>query len=378
MKKSNIYTLYGIAHSLYTGRARSYLIKSGTVFRELSSGHKSFKSEVLPESKLATIPVLVTPAGEVIRDGGAIIEHFENASSRPFQPSSPKHQIVSTVFDLIGTSGLLRPAMHYRWNYPEENNEFLHYHFLHSQPEHPEREAKSQYMMSKMQYAGQLFGVTEETMTLVETVYLEFLDALNLHLSEYPYLLGWKPSIGDFGLIAPLYAHLGRDPAPLRIMQQRAVRVARWVERMNRADQDAAEFFNPGDGYIADDSIPETLVTVLQVLAEDLVPETQAAAAVINQWLATNQPEAGSSAQGSLAHRMFGMAEFSLRGQPVSAVAQSYRFVILHKLQQQYAQLEPVEQQDVTDLLQRCGLQTLLTTKLDRQLGWSENQDIWL
>ncbi|MDB9969690.1 glutathione S-transferase N-terminal domain-containing protein [Porticoccaceae bacterium] len=378
MKKSNSYTLYGITHSLYAGRARSYLIKSGTAFRELSSGHKSFKTEVLPESKLATIPVLVTPEGEVIRDGGAIIEHFEKANSRPFQPSTAKQQIVSTLFDLIGTSGLLRPAMHYRWNYLEENSEFLRYHFLHSQPEHPEREAKSEYMMSKMQYAGQLFGVTEETGILVETLYLEFLQALNLHLTEYPYLLGWKPSIGDFGLIAPLYAHLGRDPAPLRLMQQRALRVARWVERMNRADQDAAEFFNPGDDYLPDDSIPETLVAVLKVLAEDLVPETYTAAAVINQWLADNQPEPGTSAQGLLGHRMFGMAEFNLRGQSISAVAQSYRFVILQKLQQQYAQWESAQQQEVTDLLQRCGLESLLDIKLDRELGWSENQDIWL
>ena len=378
MKKSNSHTLYGITHSLYTGRARSYLIKSGTAFSELSSGHKSFKAEVLPESKLATIPVLVTPEGEVIRDGGAIIEHFEKSSARPFQPSSPKQQIVSTLFDLIGTSGLLRPAMHYRWNYLEENREFLHYHFLHSQPEHSEREAKAQYMMSKMQHAGRLFGVAEETTGLVETLYLEFLDVLNQHLSEYPYLLGWKPSIGDFGLIAPLYAHLGRDPAPLRIMQQRAVRVLRWVERMNRADQDALEFFDPGDSYLEDDRIPETLVAVLRVLAEDLVPETQAAAEVINQWLAENQPEPGTSAQGSLAQRMFGMAQFSLRGQSISAVAQSYRFVILQKLQQQYAQLESAQQQDVIHLLQRCGLETLLTVRLDRQLGWSENQDIWL
>jgi hypothetical protein len=75
---------------------------------------------------------------------------------------------------------------------------------------------------------------------------------------------------------------------------------------------------------------------------------------------------------------MFGMAEFSLRGQTISAVAQSYRFVILQKLQRQYYQLEPAQQQDVTNLLQRCGLESLLTTVLDRQLGWSENQDIWL
>jgi glutathione S-transferase len=378
LEKSNIYSLYGITHSLYSGRARSYLIKNGVPFREISSGHTSFKSEVLPESKLATIPVLVTPEGTVIRDSGAIIEHFEQSNSRRFQPSSPKQQIVSALFDLIGTSGLLRPAMHYRWNYLEENGEFLHYHFLHSQPEHPEREAKCQYMMSKMQYAGRLFGVAEDTTEVVETLYLEFLDALNQHLREYPYLLGWKPSIGDFGLIAPLYAHLGRDPAPLRIMQQRGVRVLRWVERMNRADRDALEFFDAGDNYLADDSIPETLVTVLRVVAEDLIPETQAAAAVINQWLADNQPEPGASAQGLLAQRMFGMAEFSLRGQTISAVARSYRFVILQKLQRQYYQLEPAQQQDVTNLLQRCGLESLLTTVLDRQLGWSENQDIWL
>jgi len=378
MNRSNIHRLYGITHSLYTGRARSYLIKNGTAFRELSSGHKSFKAEVLPESKLATIPVLVTPEGQVIRDGGAIIEHFEKSNSRRFTPSSPKQQIVSTLFDLIGTSGLLRPAMHYRWNYLDENGEFLHYHFLHSQPEHPEREAKSQYMMSKMQHAGRLFGVTEESAALVEAVYLEFLDALNKHFSESPYLLGWTPCIGDFGLIAPLYAHLGRDPAPLRIMHQRAVRVTRWVERMNRADQDALEFFNPGVSYLEDDRIPETLETVLKVLAEDLVPETQAAAEVINQWLAEHQPESGTLAQGSLGQSMYGMAQFSLRGQSISAVAQSYRFVVLQKLQQQYAQLEPAQQQDVTSLLQRCGLQALLATRLKRELGWSENQDIWL
>ncbi|MDC0589137.1 hypothetical protein OAP17_05240 [Porticoccaceae bacterium] len=221
-------------------------------------------------------------------------------------------------------------------------------------------------MMSKMQHAGRLFGVTEESAALVETVYLEFLDALNKHFGEYPYLLGWTPCIGDFGLIAPLYAHLGRDTAPLRIMQQRAVRVTRWVERMNRADQDALEFFNPGDSYLEDDRIPETLETVLKVLAEDLVAETQAAAEVINQWPAEHQPESGT------------LAQFSLRGQSISAVAQSYRFVVLQKLQQQYAQLEPAQQQDVTSLLQRCGLEALLATRLKRQLGWSENQDIWL
>ena len=52
----NSHTLYAITHSLYSGRARSYLIKHQVPFRELSTGHESFKAEVLPKGKLATIP----------------------------------------------------------------------------------------------------------------------------------------------------------------------------------------------------------------------------------------------------------------------------------------------------------------------------------
>ena len=125
-------TLYAVTHSLYSGRARSYLIKNGIPFTELSTGHESFKAEVLPRAKLPTIPTLVTPDGEVIRDGAAIIEHFEAALGRPCTPAGPRQKIVSALFDVIGTDGLLRPAMHYRWNFPEANLAFLRHHYYHS------------------------------------------------------------------------------------------------------------------------------------------------------------------------------------------------------------------------------------------------------
>ena len=48
------YRLYAITHSLYSGRARSYLIKQGIPYRELSTGHESFKAEVLPKGKIPT------------------------------------------------------------------------------------------------------------------------------------------------------------------------------------------------------------------------------------------------------------------------------------------------------------------------------------
>jgi hypothetical protein len=44
---SEPHRLYAITHSLYSGRARSYLIKQGIPFRKLSTGHEGFKSEGL-------------------------------------------------------------------------------------------------------------------------------------------------------------------------------------------------------------------------------------------------------------------------------------------------------------------------------------------
>ena len=63
---------------------------------------------------------------------------------------------------------------------------------------------------------------------------------------------------------------------------------------MNRADQDAAEFFDAEDDYLADDLIPDSLIAVMKIIAEDLVPETRAVAEVINHWLAENVPAPGT------------------------------------------------------------------------------------
>jgi glutathione S-transferase len=374
---SKPHRLYAITHSLYSGRARSYLIKHQIPFQELSTGHESFKAEVLPKGKLATIPTLVTPEGEVIRDGAAIIEHFEAESGRPSQPRGPKQRIISALFDVIGTDGLLRPAMHYRWNFPEDNLAFVRYHFLHSQRDTPERAEKTEAMMNRMRYAAMIFGVTEHTQGVVESLYLDYLDALNAHFEQYPYLLGWRPSIGDFGLIAPMYAHLGRDPHPAKLMQQRAVSVHRWVERMNRADQDVPEFFNAGTEFIDDDEVPESLMAVLRILAEDFVPETLAAADAINGWLAENKPEAGAPAVGRLAQAVE-TATFAVRGETIEALAQPHRFYLLQRVQDDYASLSETEKAAVDAVLSKSGMTAILDTSLNRRIERADNLEVWV
>ena len=146
---------------------------------------------------------------------------------------------------------------------------------------------------------------------------------------------------------------------------------------MNSPEQDAAEFFEAGDDFLSEDLIPDTLVDVLRVLAKDFVPETLAASAVINDWLANNNPAAGTSASRYLGQGD-SKAEFIVGDQSLIAGAQPYRFYLLQRVQDYFATLSSDEQANVLCLLERCGLETVLEIKLGRRLGHQDNLDVWL
>jgi glutathione S-transferase len=368
-------TLYGIPISLYTGRARSYLIKSGVAYKEVSPIMEHYIREVVPQAGgRAGMPTLETAEGTVIRDGAAIIDHYETLSGNTYSPLTPKQNILSRLFDVIGAEGLLRPAMHYRWDFPEENLNLLRFHFQSAIPRGPGREEKANKATDRMRAAGQSFGAVAENFRVIETLYSEWLDALNAHFSAYPYLFGSKPSIGDFGMIAPLYGHLGRDPKPLSMMQAQAVQLYRWVERMNRPELDIGEFEDQSGEYLSDDEVPDTLITLLKQISIDFIPETVAAAKCINEWL----DEQEALPTGTEAIRGVGLATFELRGAQINAFAQPYRFYLLQRVQDIFESLDNTDQADVLELLETCHMEKVLTTKLNRQIGRENNLEVWL
>lgn len=169
--------LYGAPLSLYTGRPRSYFIKAGLAYREVMPNTPHYRNTVLPAAgSRQGMPTIETETGEVIRDGVAIIDHYEEVSGGEFSPATPKQRVISRLFDVIGAEGLLRPAMHYRWNYPDLNHEFLHFHFSAVQPDTPERQERAEGFMQQMRNAAQMFGAVPETFKVVEALYEELLE----------------------------------------------------------------------------------------------------------------------------------------------------------------------------------------------------------
>ena len=375
---SGTYFLYSAPHSLYAGRARAYLIKRCIPFEERSITHSSF-TEIKPIAKLPTIPILVTPNGEVIRDGAAIIDYFESTLGRLFRPVSPLQEIISSLFDVIGSEGLRRPAMHYRWNFPEENDDFLRYHLLSLfRPDYPDREQKTISVMEMLRTTTKMRGVTANTKDLVEALYIELLDALNSHFQHTPYLLGGSPCIGDFGLLAPLYGHLARDPHPAALMKKRAPRVYRWVERMNRASQDAQEYFDCDTDFLQKNEIPETLIAVLRVLSQDFVPETVASAKFLNLWLSEKNPKTGSPAVFQLGTSPLGSVEFQVRDHTINAAIAHYRHFQLQRIHQIFDEVETKTQIQIKQILKSCDMADILNVRLNRSIGRKDNLEVWL
>ena len=366
--------LYGSSLSLYTGRPRSYFIKAGLDYREVTPVTQRFSDTIVPlAGGRRGVPTIETEEGEVIRDGVAIIDHYEKKGSNDFSPATPKQLALSRLFDVIGAEGILRPAMHYRWNFPEQNASFLQFHFESMTPRGPKRAEHAEQVANAMRAACAGFGAVPETFALVEDLYVELMERLNTHFSRVPYFFGGKPSIGDFGMIAPFFGHLGRDPMPLSMMQRETVRLFRWVERMNRPEPDVGEFEVQDGEYLGEDEIPDSLVEVVKQIAIDFVPETTAAANCINQWL----EQQGDGVAGKEVLRGVGIAQFTVRGVSISALAQPFRFYLLKRVQDYYAQLDSADQLAVLELFTQCNMQEVLATTLTRAIGRHKNLEVW-
>jgi len=268
---SKDYTLYGAEFSLYSGKARSYLRKKGIPFNEVTSTLSVYKSFIIPRTGVRYIPVVQTPDDQVFQDTTVIIDELESRfNDHRVYPKTPKQKQVALLLELYGDEWLLIPAMHYRWFYKKENARFIYGEF--GRMIMPKAPAFIQRFLGKKigdKFKGAVprLGVSDTNYKAIETSYEAFLKDLDTHFNQHDFLLGSKPCVADFGFIAPLYAHLYRDPKPGELMRQKAPNVVKWVERMI----DEKPYLQHGE-WLANDEIPKTLEPILKRMASEQMP----------------------------------------------------------------------------------------------------------
>ena len=375
------FILYGMQASLFTGKARAYMRRNRIPVTERGAGHPEYMSRTFPYMDRFIMPVIETPEGEIIQDGTDILEYLEGRGlgREPLFPQDSIIKAIALLFQLFGNEGLLRPAMHYRWNFDDENLDFLKVSFRDVMP--AEMGAKGgdigfERASGRMRKAAMAFGVFPETFELIEESYAEFLKLFSAHLTQSYFLLGDKPTIGDYSLFNPLYAHLARDPKPAFLMKTSAPLVWNWVERMNRPEvtQEHTLVDPQADMYSSND-VPDTLTALMRYIGEEYAAEFTAHVDFAENWLADqgDKPEKVKAPLG----RGIGFAEFKWRGRIISSVVMPYRFYLAQRLWDHFDGCNASDQKSIKELFNAAGLEAFLDKRPSRRVIRKDYHESW-
>jgi len=370
------YILWGGALSYYTGKARSYLIKKRIPYREVFPTHPVFQTKVLPALGFFVVPVLEAPDGSIIQDTSDIIEHLEARFPEPcLNPSTPVQRAVASLIGAFGSEGLLKPGMHYRWSYLAQQENFLRAEFgrcASASRDRAQRDQAAAPYMQAMQAHLPRLGIDSETIPAIERAYEDLLDILDALFLMHPYVLGGRPSDADFGLMAPMFAHLARDPYPSGLMKSRAPNVFRWTERMNLTDICDGEFAEMDACYPPDDAISETVESLLAHIFKDWGPELLANVEQYNTWIAANPSlksgDLVSAKRERHLHPSLGEISFTLRGRTIRSAGAPHALWHFHKALKRARALTGAAKAQFDTLIQRTGGERVMAITLARPL----------
>lgn len=349
-----IYQLIAAPLSLYSGKARGYMRWKNIPFREVLSSRDVYANVILPRVGYPIIPVMITPDDTTIQDTTDIIDYIEaNEAGPSVYPEGPCQKLAALIMEVFGDEWLLMAAMHYRWKY---NKEFAWQEF--GKISRPDLSSEEQFETGKKtatKFMGMLpaLGITEKTMPAIESSYEKFLDAFNTHLGHHEFLLGSRPSIGDYGLLGPLYAHNYRDPASGEMMEKLAPAVVDWCLHTH-APQHALE----GD-FVADDGIPVTLIPLLEMFADEHLPILLDTAKHLSAW-------AADKSSGEFVPRALGMHAFTIDGVEDNRAILPFGLWMLQRVSDHLNSLDGTDKSSAHALLDTIGARALIDMDVPR------------
>ena len=337
------YTLYGAEVSYFTGKARAFLDWKRADYSEELATRDVYREVIVPRVGWAVIPVVCGPGDELLQDTSEIIDTLDARLGPPSVfPETPVQKLAALLLELYGDEWLVLPAMHYRWTY---NRDFAYREF--GRLSAPDADSDRQYEIGRanatsFEGALPILGVDARTASAIEQGYCRLLDELDAHFADHEMLLGSRPSIGDFGLYGPLYAHQFRDPASGKLMQERAPNLVRWVKTLH--ENTAA---HPG-AFLETDQVPETLLPILQTQMRDQFPCLADTARALSAWAKDQKP-------GTPVPRALGKHAFTTHGANGERMIFPFNLWMLQRPIDHYRGLTVTQREAVDAFLARIG-----------------------
>jgi glutathione S-transferase len=369
------YILWGASWSLYTAKVRPYLIKKGIDYVEINPSHPHYNDTIMKTVGHFTVPVLETPEGQIIADSTEIMDFLEPKFPNP--PLLPENKPLAALACLIhsfGSEGLTKSAMYLRWNTSYENRLWARSEFGRTLATPEQADGFAIAMRGYLP----ILGITLEhgVDVAIEESIAKLYEALNAHFLKYPYILGGVPSLADYGLMGPLYAHHGRDISSTNALKMRAPAIYRWVETMQRPPIVDPEVWHVPQEYFSVDDLPDTLMNFLKLVGENYVPEIRATIDLYHEWLDAEERAAGAvvDVEGQKrCHQVLGQMEHVQMGSPIKRIALLDNVSHHLRFQSLVDGMSEAEKQTLKGILQTGGAQDLADLHLKRDVKRQDN-----
>jgi len=277
--------------------------------------------------------------------------------------------------ELYASEGLVKLAWMHRWLF-EENLSFVTNDFGRSfKPQGSDEDLMKYGKNIAAQMTRPENGLpkaTDELLMSLNDQYRGLLELFEKHLVKLPYFLGGHPSAADYAIMGALHAHMGRDPAGLRMMQDHAPRVFRWMEHMLVPEIRSPEFFDFPVEFVPNDQVPETALQILHYIAGlKITIDFVLHGLGFNKAMESIRPEPGTTLDSSTDQPSLKPVKIAHNGREHVVSPALYPVWVAQRSQIYFRSLSDVEQDEVLQMLGRSSVvaqlvQIPVTIKLAR------------
>ncbi len=226
--------LYGSNASYFTGKLENYFRLRDISYELVSMRFPADERRMKEKVGVMQMPAVELADGRWMTDTTKIIEWFETQLPEPgLMPVDPLQSFLCLLLEDYADEWLWRPAMHYRWHYPEgayHQSRHLVDELLHLPV--PGFLARAFFRYRQRQGYTRGDGIGADAVRGVEQIYLRTVAQLQTVFEQRPFILGNRPSVADVAFSGPFFRHFAFDPIPLEILRQQGPAVLEWVARL--------------------------------------------------------------------------------------------------------------------------------------------------
>jgi len=323
------YKLYGHIGSPYSMKLRSILRYRRLPHTFTDDGRELSRVQGLV--KVPVMPVLEYPDGALRNDSTPVLFDLEaRHAARSIVPERESDAFLARVIEDLADEWLTKAMYFYRWYFPEfreRTSEWIAYDMHFGGGLEAMQAWAAAFRERQAQRLG-LVGCTEANRPWIERIAEQFLDALEPHVVDTPFLFGSRPSLADFGLFGQL-SQFVVDLAAIEMARDRAPFTMRWVLLVH--DLSGVE----GEWRRDDEPVAPAVEALLRIAGEDYLPFLEANARAL------------AAGEETVRHES--------RGLRYEQAPYKYQVKCLRELRLAYAALSAAARAEVDPILERTG-----------------------